>query len=234
MDRLTRKELKSDKFALEVEHTVEYVSEHRKQVIRYCTAGAIVLLLVFGTYGYRRRQHTLRQEALAAALEIYQAPLGPSPSELIRSFPTAQDKEKAAAKAFTDVATKYAGSDEGTIARYYLGIVAADGGRLADAEKALKEVADSGEKNYASLAKLPLAEIYKSEGKTAEGEKVLRSLIAKPTDFVSKDQATIALARLLASSNPAEARKLLEPLRTTRGAVSRTALTALSELPPQP
>ena len=35
MDKLTRKELKSDKFALEVQHSVEYVSQHRQQMIRW-------------------------------------------------------------------------------------------------------------------------------------------------------------------------------------------------------
>ncbi len=31
MDKLTRKELKSDKFALEVQHSVEFVSQHREK-----------------------------------------------------------------------------------------------------------------------------------------------------------------------------------------------------------
>ena len=52
--------------------------------------------------------------------------------------------------------------------------------------------------------------------------------IAKPTVLVSKEHATIVLARLLAPSRPAEARKLLEPLRTARSVISRAALTALS------
>ena len=42
---------------------------------------------------------------------------------------------------------------------------------------------------------------------------MLRDLIAHPTIFVSKEQATITLARYLAPKKPAEARKLLDPLR---------------------
>jgi hypothetical protein len=64
----------------------------------------------------------------------------------------------------------------------------------------------------------------------AEAEKLLRSLIAKPSAFVSKEQATIALAELLASRNPAEARKLLEPLRSARPAISQAAIAALGAL----
>jgi DNA-directed RNA polymerase subunit F len=49
---------------------------------------------------------------------------------------------------------------------------------------------------------------------------------------VSKEQAQIALAQVLAKANPQEARKLLEPLRSERAAISRNALTLLAELPP--
>ncbi|HVP00217.1 MAG TPA: hypothetical protein VMT15_19235, partial [Bryobacteraceae bacterium] len=60
-----------------------------------------------------------------------------------------------------------------------------------------------------------------------------RDLMDHPTEFVSKEQATISLARFLAPKKPAEARKLLEPLRTQPGAVSQVALTLIGELPPQ-
>jgi len=59
------------------------------------------------------------------------------------------------------------------------------------------------------------------------------TLIDDPTILVSKEQATIALAKVLAKKNPAEARKLLEPLRAERGPVSRAALTALGEMSAQ-
>jgi hypothetical protein len=62
---------------------------------------------------------------------------------------------------------------------------------------------------------------------------LLRALYDKPTVFVSKEQAAIALARAISTTKPAEARKLLEPLRTGRPAISQTAITLLSQLPPQ-
>lgn len=56
----------------------------------------------------------------------------------------------------------------------------------------------------------------------------------QPTLFVSREQAAIELARLLGPTKPAEARKLLEPLRTDkRSTVSRAALTQLAALPSQ-
>lgn len=230
MDRITRKELKRDKFALEVEHTMEYVAEHRKAVIRYSVIGAAVLVLVLGFLAYRRQQQGARQDALTAALEIQQAAIGQSPNEFIRAYPTEQARNEAARKAFADLAANYSGSSEAIISEYYLGTIAAGEGKNAEAEKWLKSVIDSGNANYASLAKLSLADIYKADGKLGEGESLLRSLIDKPTDFVSKEQATLSLAELIASSKPAEARKLVEPLVKERSAISRVAVGKMGEL----
>jgi len=230
VDRLTRKELKQDRFALEVERTMEYVSEHRKSIVRYAAIGVAVVVLVLGFLAYRRHQQTARQAALTAALEIQNAAIGTPPNEFVRAYPTEQERNEAAKKAFSEVAAKYSGSDEAIISEYYLGTIAASEGKNDEAEKWLKSVVDSGNANYASLAKLTLAQIYKAQGKLGEGEALLRSLIDKPTEFVSKEQATIELADLIASSKPDEARKLLEPLRTERSAISRVAIAKLGEL----
>lgn len=229
MDRITRKELKSDKFALEVEHTVEYMAEHRKAVIRYSVIGVAVLVLVLSLFAYRRHTRNARAEALNSAMEIANAQIGPPAGDLVKTYPTEEARTKAAAAAFSDLAARYSGSNEGTAAQFYLGAMAADQGKMADAEKYLKEAAD-GEANYGSLAKLSLAEVYKSEGKNQEAEQVLRGLIEKPTDFVSKDRATLALAELIAQNRPNEAIKLLDSIKNASGAVGQTALTMLGQI----
>jgi predicted negative regulator of RcsB-dependent stress response len=135
-------------------------------------------------------------------------------------------------KAFSELVAKYPGSDEAMVAEFYLAAQAAEKGDLAQAQKRFQLVVDSGPKDYASLAKLSLAQIFQSQGKLPEAEKLVRGVMDNPTALVSKEQATITLARLVAPSNPQEARKLLEPLRASeRAAVSRAALTALSDLP---
>jgi hypothetical protein len=228
--RITRKDLKTDKFALEVEHTVDYFEEHRRDLIRYGIIAAVVLVIAAGIYFYRSKQHAAREEALTQALQVLEAPVGPSPSGG-PSYPTEQAKADAAAKSFTEVATKYSGSSEGVVAEYTLASMAADQGRMAEAEKRYKDVVDSGDKPYGSLARLSLAQIYFASGHTAQGEEVLRKLIDNPTIFVSKDEATIALARGIAKSKPAEARKMLDPLRASRAsAVSQAAIQAYSEV----
>jgi predicted negative regulator of RcsB-dependent stress response len=233
--RLTRKELKSDKFVSEVGHTVEYVSEHRRQVIRYAIVGAVVLVLVLLFFGYRSQQRTARQSAMKAAEEIPKSPVGPPRPDSPKTYATDQERDSAAAKAFSDLVAKYPGSNEAIEAEYYLGVGAAGQNKLLEAEKWLKDVSDSGNANYASLAKLVLADLYRSQGKLAEAEKLLRALMAQPSDFVSKDVATVTLAQLLVSTRPQEARKLVEPLMATnRPAIGRAAAAVMGELQGKP
>lgn len=228
--RITRKELKTDKFALEVEQTVDFVTEHQRELVRYGSIAAVVILIAVGIYFYLRHEHTVREQALADAIQIQEAPVGPANPGALITFPTEDAKRDAAAKTFSSLAAKYPGSAEAAVAKYYLGASAADQGKMADAEKSFKEAAASGDQNYASLARFSLAQVYFAEGRGADAEKILRDLMEHPTALVSKEQATIALAKGIAPTKPAEARKLLEPLRTVRGAVSQVAINAVNEL----
>ena len=233
MARITRKELKADKFALEVEHTVTFFEEHQKELIRYGLIAVGVIALIVGYTIYSRHEHGIREAALGQAIEVQEAPVGPPSPGQNMNFPTQDAKDQVATKAFTDLQAKYPGSEEGQIAEYYLGAIKADQGKLAEAEKSFKQVADKGDANYASLAKLSLAQIYFADGRAPMGENVLRDLMAHPTIYVSKEQATYTLAKFLAPTKPAEARKLLETLRAIPGAVGEKANQALGELPAQ-
>ena len=228
--RITRKELKTDKFALEVEQTVDYVSEHRRQLMQYGSIAAVVVAITVGGYFYMRHQRTERAQLLAQAITIQEAPVGASNAGALFTFPTEDAKRAAATKAFSEIAAKYSGTSDAAVAEYYIAASAADQGKLADAEKLFKEAAEQGDKNYASLARLSLAQVLFAAGRPAEAEKILRDLMAHPTVFVSKDQAIVALARGIAPTRPDEARKMLEPLRTQNGVVSQVAITAVGEL----
>jgi predicted negative regulator of RcsB-dependent stress response len=231
--RITRKELKTDKFAVEVEHTVDYVNQHRRELTIYGVVAAALVLISIGVYFYIRHQHTAREQVLADAIQIQEAPVGPPNAGALIAFPTEAAKRAAAAKALGDIVAQYPRSAEAAVAQYYLGATAADHGNMAEAEKRFKDAADTGDGNYSSLARFSLAQVYFAEGRPADGEKILRNLMDHPTVFVSKEQAAIALAKEIGPTKPAEARKLLEPLRAQGRAVSQAAITALSGLPGQ-
>jgi predicted negative regulator of RcsB-dependent stress response len=225
--------LKSDKFALEIEHTVTFFEEHQKEIIRYGGAAVVAILLIVGYVIYSGHQHAQRQEALARAIQIQEAPVGqPTPGTNI-NFPTQDVKDSVALKSFQDVENRYPGTVEGYIAEYYIGAIVADQGKLSEAEGHFRNVADRADSKYSSLAKFSLAQVYFATGRDAQGESTLRDIIAHPTMYVSKDQATLALAKFLGPKKPAEARKLLDPLRSTPGIVGQTALSELSMLPQQ-
>jgi TolA-binding protein len=159
---------------------------------------------------------------------------GNPPPFAIYWYRSEAEKSAAVSKAFTSVVDKYGSSDEGMIAHYYLGLIAGDAGNSAEAEKQYRTVADNASNDYASLAKLTLAELDRANGKLDEARKLVQSVIDKPTAFVSKDEATIEMARLLEQSKPDEARKLLEPLRTSmRTGVSQAAIGLLGEMQQQ-
>lgn len=234
MDKLTRKELKSDKFALEVQHSVEYVSGHRQQMIRWGAPAVVVVLIAAAIFYYRNHEQVVRQEALHQAMRVQNSNVGPSQSQYLIAFPTAEARRKAVVKAWTDLAAKYSGTREGKIAEYFLGTNAADVGDLAGAEKHFKASIDGGDGAYASMGKLALAQIYAAQGKLKEGADLIQSIIDHPTVLVSKETATLALADLVKSTDLQRAKKLVEPLRTsTRGAVSRAAITMDSDLSKQ-
>lgn len=233
MNRKFRKQIKGDRFAQEVGATVSWVDHHKELLIRYGAIALGVVVVAGGIYFYNRHQSSVREEALTQALRIDAAVMGTAqapPGGLV--YPTPVEKDKARVKAFTDLYTRYHGSQEGAIGEMYMASDAADSGDLANAERLYKDVVDSAPKEYSSMASLALANVYAAEGKEAAAEKLLRNLVAHPTVTVSKEEATIHLAKLIVKKDPEEARKLLEPLRMDRTSISRAAVGALGEMAP--
>jgi len=233
LDRVTRHDLKTDKFATGVGNWVQYIAAHRAQAIRYGVAALIVLALGVGFYYFRKSQHDTRQADLSAALRLKDAVVGaPQPGDPRPSFGSQTEKDTAIKKAFESVIAKHGGTNEAAVAHYLLGSMASDAGKTAEAEKEFRAAVAAGSGGYAAVAKLSLAQTLQVEGKNADAEKLLRELIANPTTLVSKEQATFTLVRLLAAGKPDEARKLLEPYeKDSRVAVARMAASLATEIP---
>jgi hypothetical protein len=223
---LTRHELKEqlqhDAFTDSVEKVVSYTTSHRTRVIQI-VAGAVIALLLIGAfvwiYSYRR---SVRERDLAAALSVVSAPIGPN-AQTGRTFPSEDARRTAALKSLSDVVAQYGGSREGLIAQYYRGTLKAQQADARGAETDLKTVADSGSET-APLAKIALAQLYSGQNRTADAENLLKSIINKPTSLVSKAQAEVLLAQLDQTANPAEAKRVLQTLKSTSNndpAVSR-------------
>jgi predicted negative regulator of RcsB-dependent stress response len=230
VNRISRKELKSDPFATEVQHSLEYVTDHRSQVIRYGSIAVGIVVLAVAWFLYSQHQHTVRQDKMADVFRISDATVGESANPFSLSFPTDQAKDQALVKALTDLA-QYSGSDEGTVAQFMLAAHAADKGNAQEAERRLRNVVDNGKGPYVSLAAVQLARIYGSQGKIADARALLQPIMDKPTVFVSKEEAELVLAKILGPTKPDEARKILDRLRgDQRPAISQTAVAEAGEL----
>jgi predicted negative regulator of RcsB-dependent stress response len=226
---LTRKDLKTDKFAEEVTHGFEFITAHTAEVKKYGAIVVVVAILAGGILYYRNHQAGIRAEALSQALRIANARVGP-PAPPALTFPTQDAKDQARNKALADVKTQYHGTNEGAIAGLYYGVSLADKGDVTGAEKEFRDVADSAPKDLAAVGSLSLAQTLASEGKDADAEKILRDLANKPTALVSKEQAQIELAQIIAKRDKAEAMKILNGLSNSRPSVSQTVVTVMGNI----
>jgi len=231
VDRLTRHELKTDKFVEEVNETVHFVSDHRSQVVRYGGIALAVLVVAGGLYFFMKSRAEARQTALSMAIQTYNAPVtqDPPPSG-VKYFPTTAAKLEAVTKELNTLKSNYSGSEEAAVATYLLACSAADQGKTEDAAKLFRQAANDAGKEYGSLAKLSLADLAASEGRTDEAEKLYRELVASPTIVVAKDYATLRLTKLISKTKPAEAKKLLEEIITAAGPASRAAVEQMGDL----
>jgi hypothetical protein len=230
-EHLTRHEiLKSDVFQLSAGNAFDYYNTHRRQVLQIAGAVLVAAIAAVGIYFWMQHSSEVRTEKLSEAMQIAEAPVGPSTQPNVVSYPTQDAKDAAEQKAFSQIAGEYNGTRQGAVAEYTLAGMAASAGKNDEARTRFNQVIESGSREYASLAQLALAELDYAEGKPADGEKLLRELIAHPTAVVSKDQATLSLVHHLAKTSPAEANQLLKPLLTEPGRVGQAATSARAEI----
>jgi hypothetical protein len=233
---LTRHDLKDqlqhDQFTDAVSNVVSYSSSHRQTIIKYSIIVGLALILAGVAVWISNYRATARQNDLQAAFSVLDIPVASdAPGTTGKTYATADEKNKAAQKAFADVVAKDSGSREGEIAQYYLGTLKAQAGDAKGAESDLNAAANGGAE-VSSLAKIALAQLYLGQKKTAQAENLLRDVINKPTDLVSKPQAQILLAQMLESSNPSEAKKIVQSLRTPNQSPAVTR--ALEQIASQP
>lgn len=213
---MTRHELKEslqhDQFTDTVSNVVNYALADRQRLIRWAIIAGAVFLIAGAAIWFSSYRSSVRQQDLGTAFAVLNAPVGTAETAG-KSFPTQEAKTKASMKALSDVIAKDGGTREGLIAQYYLGTLKAQNQDQKGAESDLNVVANSSSE-CAPLAKIALAQLYTTQNKAAQAQKLLREVVDKPTDLVSKAQAQVLLVQLLQSSNPQEAKKMAQSLKT--------------------
>lgn len=217
----TRHQLKQDAFSRvtieAAERTAHWTVEHRSVLVITAVVAALVVGGIAGGWYYLSAQDE------KASLEFTQAvrtmdtqlrePSSP-PQPEVPSFTSVKERSDTARKQFQEIVDKYPHTRTADMGRYFLGVTAVDLGDKAAAERNFKQVASTGNRELASVAKLALASLYGSEKNMKDAVALYQDLITKPTTSVSKVTAQLQLAELYQNSNqPADAKKLYEQIK---------------------
>lgn len=237
VDQQTRVALKQDQFVTTTSHGLEWASENRRSVmISAAILLAMILLVVVAAVFYNSRSQAATV-AFGNAMQAYQTPLAvpgqPAPPG-VKTYGSAAERAKAANLLFLEVADKYGMTPDGKNARYFAGLTEIEAGQISQAEDTLKKIAAGWNSDLGGLAKLALADLYRSNGRYPEAIDLLNQLAAKPTTTVPAGLARLQLADLYeAQGKSADARAIYAKLKDTdaKGVAGTIAAEKLNPSP---
>ncbi len=215
--RLTRKELKTDEVRDTLVQGAGLVFDHQAITFLVVIIGVVIALGIFGWKTYAERQTVKAAAAYDDAMKVFDAsirsPLEPQQlGEL--SYTDEKNKYTESVRKFEDVAKKYARTRPGQLASYYEAISQERLGNNDAAKKLLQNLADSGDEDFAAMARFELAQLDDRLGQGDEAVNLYKKLIAKPAVLVPKPVVMLALAQHYTASNPAEASKLYAQIKS--------------------
>lgn len=197
----TRHSLKEDRFSRATLHaaeqTVHWTVEHQSKLIVVAIGVLVVALIGIGGWYYTNSQDEKASLELGSAnrvLEEQVRPAGVPAQPGFPSFASTEERATEARKRFQAIISKYPHTRTADMAHYFVGLTSFQLGDNAAAERELGEVAKVSNKDLASLAKMALASVYRSENKDAQAIDLYKQLIDKPTTAVSKTAAQLELA----------------------------------------
>ena len=212
----TRHQMKQDRFSKATfeaaEKTVHWSQEHQGKLIAGAIAVVAVAAIAFGGWYYINSQDEKASLDLATAVRTLETPLRPAGTPAQPDFPSFDSetaRATAARKQFQEIADKYPQTRTAKMARYLVGVTAAQMGDYTTAERNLQEAAGSSDAQLASLGKMALASVYRAEKKDAQAIDIYKQLIDKPSELVSKITAQLELASLYESEQKPDLAKNL-------------------------
>ena len=234
----TRHELKQDSFRGATlgaaEKTVHWSSEHKNKLIVAVVVLVVVAGAALGGWYYIEQQDQKASSELSRAvrtLDTYLRPAGMPAQADFPSFASSQERATAAHKQFQAIVDKYPHTRTADFARYFLGLTAADLADYPAAERDLKQVASSRNRDLSALANFALASVYRNTNRSKDAIGIYKSLAEKPTQTVSKPAAQLELAATYqADQQPLEAKKIYEQVQKENPATTDVGQLATAKL----
>ena len=175
------------------------MSGHSSDVLRWVISAVVVVAICLGILIYRSVRSAAADQALGAALNVYTATLAEAGTTAAQGeYTSAEARAKEANRQFVAVAHDFSWLPQGSKARYFAGITYEDLGQNDAAEKELKTVAGSWNRDLSNLAKLALAGLYHNTARDDQAIKLYEALAGKPSTTVSASVAQLDLASLYA------------------------------------
>lgn len=230
MARISRKELKHDRFVEEVGQSVLYMSSHRRQLL-FGIAGIVLLVIGVVTWaGYREANKREASSALKKGTDMYHGKV--DTEQVIGSiqFPTSIARFRDTRDHFDKIVQEYPGGEEEVCALYYLSLLDIEQNKFDDARARLEGLMNGRGGECMALIRLLLADLYAQESQYEEAVQQYKYLVDNPTRLVSRQRSQLAWAHLLIENDPEKAKALLEELQSAPGRVSGEAKALLLEL----
>ena len=216
VDTQTRHALKQDKFVNVTTSGLEWIGEHRSNVIAWSVGVVLAVAIVVASIVVYQKRDAAANQVLGQAMDIYETPLTQpnQPAEPgLKTYATAAERAKAAYPLFRQTADQYGWLTAGQMARYFAGVTELDMGQASQAEADLEKATHAGNSNLAALAKIALANLYEQTGRNSQAVTLFQDVIAHPTSTVPKAEAQLQLAQLYETTQPQEARRLYAEIK---------------------
>ena len=231
MKRFRRKDLRRDRFVEEVSQQVEYVSRHRKLFV---AAGVTILVALVGGAGfwtYSQNVATSSNAALLDAIELYHGVVTTEDLPGLKTYATEGERIDTVTRALDTIMLDYSGTGAAAGAAFYSGLLDRKEGNRAEAESHFEQSIRGSGSEYPAMARLALSAMLMEDGDHEAAREILQVVVDNPTRTVSKDRASIELARTFIKSDPEQARTMLLAIQSENGPASPLAAAVLETLP---
>ena len=200
MKRTERRHLKDNELANFAVTARELVEARQKQLLPTVIVLVVIASAVLGYFGWRGRVDGRAQTLLAEALNVDEARVGPPPAtgQPARGlwFASQREKHQAALTKFKIVADEYPSTDAGLFARYREATTWMALGNPSNAAQAYQQVIDrGGEKMYAQMSRLGLAEAQSQTGQYDQAINAFKDLAQRKDGAVPVDGVLMRLGR---------------------------------------
>jgi TolA-binding protein len=204
--RLSRKNIKRDEFASAVGRGVDYAESHSRQLL--VSVGGVLLAVLVGllAYFYIAHRSEVANQALAAAVKVYGAPIVPAgakPNDREEpSFPNEVARQARARQLLERVRGDYRWSDAADVASLYLAEIDAATGKPAAARQLWSDfVKKHGDHVLAAQARIDVMELDRGQGKGQQVAQQLRQMLDRSDAPLPQDVILFQLATTLEQLN---------------------------------